>query len=308
MKIISILFSVFALVCFAEEGYVKIDAGSMYYRDTGNGTPIIVLHGGPGLDQGYLQPQLFQLADNHRVIFYDQRGSGKSLDTPLDDSHLNTQQFVKDLEDLRSELGLEKLILMGHSWGGFLAMQYAIDHPDRLIALILLNSAPADFNGQKAFIDEFQTRTKDISNDLKPFFAFDDFKRLNASQISDLYRKLFSVYVYNPKDIQNLSLNFNVTAAQSGFKVMEEMSKTSWLKPGINLFPALKSLNVPTLVLHGKQDIVPVWTAVEIQQAIPNAEIVVLDQCGHFPYIEQPTQFFKAIDQYTTAEIGSKSP
>lgn len=106
------------------------------------------------------------------------------------------------------------------------------------------------------------------------------------------------VYVYNPEDVKDLSLNFSVASGQSGFKVMEEMSKTSWLQPNINLFPTLKKLSVPTFILHGKQDIVPVWTAQEIKDAIPHSEIVVLDDCDHFSYIEQPSQFFDELKNF----------
>ena len=120
--------------------FVKIKDGCLYYNEIGQGIQIIVVNGGPGLDHGYLQPQLSQLAANHKLIFYDQRGSGKSLDTPLDEDHINIHQFVEDLEDLRKSLGLNKFVLMGHSWGGLLAMQYAALHQDRLIGLILLKA------------------------------------------------------------------------------------------------------------------------------------------------------------------------
>jgi proline iminopeptidase len=281
-----------------DQGFVSIDGGSLYYQKTGRGLPIIVVHGGPGLDQGYLKPQLLQLAADHTLIFYDQRGSGRSLDTKLDEKYINIDQFVEDLEALRKSLGLNKFILMGHSWGGLLAMQYAIKYQDHLFGLILFNTVPADYKGQKAFIDEFGVRTKTIHNDIKPLFAYEDFKELNAVQISALYRKLFSVYFYDPSQVENLSLNFNVASAQSGFKVMEEMSKTSWLQPSVNLFPQLKTIAVPTFILHGKQDVVPAWTAEEIKEAIPNSEIVILDHCGHFSYIEQPSQFFIVLNKF----------
>lgn len=281
-----------------KEDFVSVKNGKIFYRTAGNGVPLIVLHGGPGLSQDYLLPQLYKLAENNLVIFYDQRGSGRSLETKLDDESINIDQFVEDLETLRTSLGFDKFILMGHSWGGLLAMQYAVDHQENLIGLILLNTAPADSQGQKAFVDEFGLRTKNIHNDIKPFFAYADFKELNACQISDLYRKLFSVYFYNPEDVKDLSLHFSVASARSGFKVIEEMSKTFWLQPGINLFPSLKKLSVPTFILHGKQDIVPLWTAQEIKDAIPQSEIVVLDHCDHFPYIEQPSQFFSELNKF----------
>lgn len=281
-----------------QQGFVQVDEGRLYFNEVGLGVPIIVLHGGPGLDHGYLQPQLLQLAANHRLIFYDQRGSGKSVDTKLDEKHINLHQFVEDLETLRKSLCLEKFVLMGHSWGGFLAMQYAIDHQDHLMGLILLNTAPADYKGQKAFLDEFGVRTKNMNNDLKPLFAYEDFKKLDAAQISTLYRKLFSVYFYDPNKVEELTLNFNVASAMSGFKVNEEMTKTSGLHPGIDLFPHLKNLTVPTFILHGRQDIVPAWTAEEIKKAIPGAEIVILDHSDHFPYIEQPSQFFTELNKF----------
>lgn len=281
-----------------KEGFVSVKDGKLFYRTAGMGLPLIVLHGGPGLSQNYLLPQLYRLAENNLVIFYDQRGSGRSLETKLDEKHININQFVEDLETLRTSLGFDKFILMGHSWGGLLAMQYAVDHQENLIGLVLLNAAPADYKGQKAFIDEFGLRTKNIHKDIKPLFAYENFKELNAAQISDLYRRLFSVYFYNPKEVRDLSLNFSVASAQSGFKVMEEMSKTYWLQPSINLFPSLKRLVIPTFILHGKQDIVPVWTAREIKDAIPRSEIVILDRCGHFPYIEQPSQFFVELNEF----------
>ena len=279
------------------QGRVTIDEGSLFYEEIGCGIPIIVLHGGPGLDQGYLQPQLLQLAKDHRVIFYDQRGSGKSLTTKLDETRINMDQFVEDLEALRKSLGLKKFVLMGHSWGGHLGMKYALNHPDYLMGLVLLNTAPADYRGQKAFGDEFEIRTKNILNDIKPAFTYEDFKELNAAQISTLYRKLFSVYFYDCNEVNKLNLNFNLASAHSGCKVLEVMSKT-WPQPNFDLFPELKTLTVPTLILHGKQDIIPYWAAEEIKDAMPFAEIVILDECGHFAYIEQPSQFFAELNKF----------
>lgn len=281
-----------------KEGYVSVKDGKLFYRAIGKGIPLIILHGGPGLNQDYLQPQLYKLSENNLVIFYDQRGSGKSLETELNEKYINIDQFVDDLETLRTSLGFNKFILMGHSWGGLLAMQYAVGHQENLMGLILLNTAPADSKGQKAFADEFGLRTKKIQNDIKPFSVYEDFEKLNVTQIFDLYRKLFSIYFCNPQVVEDLSLNFSVASAQSSFKVMEEMSKTFWLQPNVNLFPDLKKLLVPTFILHCRQDIVPAWTALEIKDAIPDSEIVILENCDHFPYIEKPSEFFSELNKF----------
>lgn len=280
-------------------GYVQVDQGKLFYQKFGSGgTPIVVVHGGPGLDQTYLQPQMLALAKDHEVIFYDQRGSGKSLETIFTPDQITLERFTKDLEELRKELGLSKFVLLGHSWGGFLAMNYAINYPEHLSALILLSTAPADSKGQQSFVAEFTKRTQPIKNEISPLFDFQEFKKLNSSQISNLYRTIFSVYFYNPKNVAKLSLDMDENSAKNGNIVMQVMSETSWLRPNINLFPQLKKLNVPTLVIHGKEDIVPLWTAQQIGKTIPHAEIVTVEECGHFPYIEQPDQLFTQIRHF----------
>jgi proline iminopeptidase len=286
-----------SLLKASRSSYVQVDNGKLFYQRFGSGTPIVILHGGPGLDQTYLLPQILELATDHEVILYDQRGSGKSLETKINSSYINIDQFTKDLEDLRTHLKLQKFVLAGHSWGGLLAMNYATQHPNHLSGLIFISSAPADYKGQKAFIDKYVQRTKPINNDIKALSKYNDFKELSDSEISDLYKTLFSVYFFNPDEVNKLNLNMNAASARSGFKVMEHMSQTSWLKPHINLVPGLKKLEVPTLVIHGRQDIVPAWTAQEIKDSIPNAEIAYLEQCGHFPYIEKPKPFFAKIRQ-----------
>jgi proline iminopeptidase len=283
-----------------DSGYVQVDQGKLFYQTFGSGTPIIILHGGPGLDQSHFLPQMLELEKNHKVIFYDQRGSGKSLETKINPSYINIDEFTRDLETLRKQLGIKKFILLGHSWGGFVAMNYAIMYPDNLAALILLSTAPADFRGQQAFVNEFTKRTQPIKDEISPLFNYQEFEKLTASEISKLYRSVFSVYFYHPKDAAELTLTMSAASAKSGAKVMEVMSKTSWLRPSNDLFPQLKKLNVPTLIIHGKQDIIPVWTAQEIKEAIPQAQMLSLEKCGHFPYIEKPDEVFFQINRFLT--------
>lgn len=305
LPVVIILFSMLISGCTnhslkenGSQGYVQIQNAKIFYQTQGQGYPVLVVHGGPGLDQTYLQPQLFELADKHQLIFYDQRASGKSLQSVDHYNNININQFVSDLEGVRAKLGLKKFILMGHSWGGLLSMYYAIKQPEHLSGLILLNTAPADYKGQKAFVDNFVERTSNIKKDIAPLFSYEEFKKQNASEISELYRKVFSAYFHNPSDVKKLNLAFNVESARSGFRVNEEMSKTAWLSPGIDLFPNLKKLNIPTLIIHGKQDIVPVWTAKEINLAIKDSKLVILEDCGHFPYIERPNEFKKAVNLF----------
>ncbi len=94
-------------------GYIAVESGRLFYQRFGKGDPIIVVHSGPGLDQGYLLPQMLELAKDHEVIFYDQRGSGRSLEAGIDPKYVSSDQFAKDLESLRLELDLKKVALIG---------------------------------------------------------------------------------------------------------------------------------------------------------------------------------------------------
>lgn len=281
-------------------GYIQVNQGKLFYQEYGSGIPIIVLHGGPGLDQGYLLPQMLEFAKDHRIIFYDQRGSGKSLDTKLTPSFINMNQFVQDLETVRMRFGLKKFVLLGHSWGGLLAMNYAIKYPDKLSALILLNTAPADYQGVQAFFKELKKRTLPIKQQIKPLFNSKDVEKLTQAEISQLYKLLFSVYFFDRQDIAKLSLDMTEKSAKSGLKVLELMAQTSSLKPTTNLYSQLRKLKVPILIVHGKQDIVPLWTAKQIHDVIPHSQFIPVEECGHFVYIEKPDQLSLKIRNFLT--------
>src|SRR5262245_60117475 len=124
------------------EGSAPAEGASLYYRDIGQGPPIIVLHGGPSFDHNYLLPDMDRLAGAFRLIYYDQRGRGQSAGN-VQSAEVTIQSEVDDLEALRAYFQLDSVALLGHSWGGLLAMEYALRHPERVSHLILLNTAPA---------------------------------------------------------------------------------------------------------------------------------------------------------------------
>ena len=126
----------------ARESRIPVGKASLYSREIGRGQPIIVLHGGPDFDHGYLLPDLDRLADSFRLIYYDQRGRGRSRDHVLPEEVTLTSD-VDDLDRVRQHFHLESPALLGHSWGAVLALEYALRHPERVSRLILMNPAPA---------------------------------------------------------------------------------------------------------------------------------------------------------------------
>jgi proline iminopeptidase len=126
----------------ARESRIKVGNASLYAREIGRGQPIIVLHGGPDFDQSYLLPDFDRLAGAYRLIYYDQRGRGKSADG-VQANEVSLVSDVADLDIARQHFQLETTAVLGHSWGTVLALEYAIRNPDRVSHLILMNPAPA---------------------------------------------------------------------------------------------------------------------------------------------------------------------
>lgn len=123
------------------ETSVPTDGASLYARTIGKGRPVIVLHGGPDFDQAYLLPEMDRLADAFRLIYYDQRGRGRSADNVRPED-VTLASDLDDLDRVRQHFRLDAPVLLGHSWGTVLALEYALRHPTRVSHLILMNPAP----------------------------------------------------------------------------------------------------------------------------------------------------------------------
>ena len=137
------------------EGHLQVGPARLYCRVVGEGPPIVVLHGGPDFDHTYLLPELDRLADVCRLVYYDQRGRGRSAQG-VDPEDVTIQSEVADLDGLLDALDHEPVAILGHSWGGALAMEYATRHPERVSHLILLNSAPASAEDARRLREHFR--------------------------------------------------------------------------------------------------------------------------------------------------------
>lgn len=287
-------------VVASQEGFISVPGEKLYFQKFGSPTkepPIIVLHGGPGMDQSYLLPQMLELAKDREVIFYDQRGSGKSSEQPLDPSQINMKRFVQDLEAVRKYFGYQKIILLGHSWGGMLAAEYAIAYPQHVDALILLNSVPLTSEGFQEFGKEYARRTVDIQKQLEQMQNSKALQQADPEATAAFYRLMFSKYCFKPKDTQKITLHFTKISAVNTPKIEEIFTTTVLAKP-YDLRPQLKKLTMPTLLIHGAEDPVPPATAEEIHQALPNSMLVILKNCGHFSFVEQPKECSAAIKRF----------
>jgi proline iminopeptidase len=283
----------------AAERLVTVASGvQLFVKEIGRGSPVVVLHGGPGLDMNYLVDDLAPLADRHRLIFYDQRGGGRStLSTGV-----TADQHVADLDRLRRQLRLRRLTLLGHSWGGGLAALYAIAHPDRVDRLILADAIPARRSGLQGYRQELESRlTEDELARYRDALALREHARSPDEHVAAcrafwgvFARAYFSDPAAASRDKGDLcavpgeAIANGLAANES---VMGRLGDYDWRA-------AASRLRVPVLVIHGARDPIRLDNAREWADTIPNAKLVVIPDAGHMSYVEQPDRFFSAVEAF----------
>ena len=143
-----IIFLLFLFGCTVREeniqGLVDVNGTSLFYHIIGKGEPIIVIHGGPVLDQSYMIDHFSELSKNHKLIFFDQRACGRSI-ADVDTSSMKMKTLIEDIDALRKKFNFDKVHVLGHSWGGMLAAMYAIEYPLNVKSLILCDAMPPSF-------------------------------------------------------------------------------------------------------------------------------------------------------------------
>jgi proline iminopeptidase len=160
----------------SNEGRIPVGGAELYSREIGKGTAIIVLHGGPDFDHSYLLPDMDRLSDSYRLIYYDQRGRGRSAEGVRPED-VTLDSDIADLEKVRQYFKLDSVVLLGHSWGTVLALEYALRYPQRVSRMILMNPAPASTDDFKQFRKE---RLERLGSDAD---------RLNAMRASAAYQE-----------------------------------------------------------------------------------------------------------------------
>jgi proline iminopeptidase len=286
------------------ESRIPVGNAELYSREVGQGTAIIVLHGGPDFDHSYLLPELDRLSDSYHLMYYDQRGRGRSADG-VKPEDVTLASDIADIEKVRQYYHLESMVLLGHSWGTVLALEYALRHPKRVSRMILMNPAPASADDyQQLRKDWLEKRPEDMER-RKAIADTAAYKEGNPDAVISYYRIHFKPALVRQEDYEKL-----ITRMQAGFirqgkegiikarAVESRLMNDTLSLPEYDLLPRLKSVKIPTLVITGDREFIPATTAEHIAQAIPNARIIILKDCGHFTYMESPDAVHKQIDAF----------
>ena len=257
--------------------------------------PLLVLHGGPGANHDYLLPQMLELAEEHQMVFYDQRGGGRSRDG--DRAPITWRTHVEDLDRVIDELGATPLTIVGYSWGGLLAMLYAIEaaagrteyQPERLV---LIEPAPVSRQYRAQFEAEFARRQGDpaIVGMREQLLASGLRERDPAGYRQRAFELSVAAYFADPAAARDLT-PFRVTGRVQD-SVWESLDDYDLTVPG-----QLDTVTVPTLIVHGRRDPIPLESSEAAARAL-RARLVVLEHSGHVPYVEQPGPLFRAIRNF----------
>jgi proline iminopeptidase len=307
-KSLPLVFLLFQVV-LAQNNYskgelVKINGTKLFVKTMGSGEPIVMVHGGPGFNYLYFLPQFKELAKHYKLIFYDQRVCGKSSED-LDSSSITIENFVNDLEGIRRLFGLKKMILFGHSWGGFLAMKYAIKYPKNLKSLILSNPTPANSRLRDQTYTQIGPRTtqKDIA-EKKEITSTKKFVDKDPETMVKYFKNLFGPAFYNRKYIDSLNLKFPPDYKKRNNLLNYLFKDPSFIK--YDLTKELYKIKCPTLIVTGDYDIMVPESNQIIHRTIVNSKLVILKHCGHFPFVEDKKEYFAVLENFL-ASINKKN-
>ena len=285
-------------------GQRAINGTDLYCRSQGEGEAIVVLHGGPGVPHDYFLPHLESLADRHQVIFYDQRATGQSS-ADVDPATITMGTFIADLDALREAYGLDAMHLLGHSWGGLLAMQYAVRYPQHVRSLILVDSAPAssELDEQGMTIREERLSEEDRQA-MAAVMQTEDFAAGDPAAIMEYLRIAEKVKFHDPTRMADLHLELDRTTLG---KLMSVSGALRGYLADYDIHDQLDAINCPTLIIHGAADPIPLESAERIHQRIAGSELVVMEQCGHFPFVENRGGFLALVGGFLEGDQAELS-
>jgi len=275
----------------ASESRILIGSTSLYARAIGQGPPVIVLHGGPDFDHGYLLPDLDRLAQTSRLIYYDQRGRGRSADGVRPED-VTLASDLEDIDRVRQHFRLEAPALLGHSWGAVLALEYALRYPTRVSRLILMNPAPVSASDVAVARKVYLERLGADMDRQRAITASGAYQAGDPEAVAERYRIHFKPSLKRPQDYEKMMATMKAGFIRQGAEgiikaraVEDQLMRDTWEMAGYDLLPKLRSLRIPTLVIAGDHDFM-VEAAKRIAGAIPNAELVTITDCGHFAFLE----------------------
>ena len=291
-----------------QEGYVDANGVMLYYLMLGKGEPLVIMHGGPGASHDYFLPYLLPLARHNRVIFLDERGSGRSQ--KLEDPSLYTvENMVEDLEGARKALNLGKINLLGHSYGGALVQAYALKYQQNLSHLILASTWSSTVALNQVFVRMKENMTPELRERIERMEAAGLFghgkpyeqNRYPVDYMIAAWGEGYFPYVYAGRPDPNYD---PVAQGNTAWDLYREM----WGEHGefvidgnlksVEYTDRLSTIKVPTLIVVGDHDECDPSLSKAMQAKIAGSKLVIFPKAGHMTFVDQTSLFIDAVDGF----------
>ncbi|MGA9648959.1 alpha/beta fold hydrolase [Pedobacter sp.] len=276
----------------------ELNGHLVFYEIKGKGLPIFVLAGGPGLNPAYMTPLVDELSKSYQCILVNQQGTGK---TRFRKSEINyIDEFSDDIYRLKNYLGYNQVSVLGHSWGGMLAMNLACRYPKEIENLILVASGGYNLGFLGYFQDNIFSNLSDadqrlISHQQELRKSSNAFSKSNEKCLSqtELTNVMVKGYFFDKAHASVASLKPGDLNEDAASEVWKSLSQNDW-----DLKDRLKLLKVRTLIIQGRQDPMDLQTANAIHAAIAHSSLQIIESCGHFPWIEKGDTFYACIRNF----------
>lgn len=275
----------------SDHEWVEINGNHLAVEMLGpHDAPVVITHhGAPGLSSRSEPRASFgRLADEYRVVVFDARGSGQS-EGKGEYSH---EQWAADIDGLREWVGAETIVMAGGSYGGFMTMEYALRYPDRVEALVLRDTSADNANAHLA--RENALASGRVRIDMAKFDRIDAGAVRDDEDLKDCWREILPLYdyVYDPAAVER-------KVAATPYRYRAHNYAFSVNLPAYDLKPRLHEITVPTLITVGRTDwITPVSCSQVIADLVPNSEMVVFEESGHSPQIEEAEAWTRTVREF----------
>jgi proline iminopeptidase len=291
-----------------QQGYVDANGVLIYYAAFGRGTPLVVVHGGPGASHDYFLPYLLPLARSHRLVFIDERGSGRSAKLE-DPTGYTVENMVEDVEAVRRALDLGQIALLGHSYGGVLAQAYALKYQQNLTHLVLCST----FHSTSRMNAVFRQMMAKMSPELRAriekmeraglYGHGKDYEknRYTADYMVAAWGEGYFPYLYQRRPDANYD---PVASGNMSWDLYREMwgSNGEFVIDGnlksVEYGDRLPTIKVPTLITVGDHDECAPALSEEMNKAISGSKLVVLPQSGHMTFVDQTALFNRTVEEF----------
>jgi proline-specific peptidase len=291
-----------------QDGFVDAKGVMIYYVTVGRGAPLVIVHGGPGASHDYFLPYLLPLARHNRLIFIDERGSGRS-EKLEDPAGYTVENMVEDVEAVRQALALGKISLLGHSYGGALAQAYALKYQKNLTHLILGSTWSSTVALNQIFVrmkEKMPTQLRERINSMEAEGLFGHGLDYQKNRYTNEYMVAAWGEGYFPYIYQNRpDPNYDpVASGNISWDLYREMwgSHGEYVVDGnlksVEYTDRLTGIKVPTLILVGDHDECDPSLSEAMHAKIAGSEMVVLPKAGHMTFVDQTKMFVEAVNSF----------